>query len=57
MSEAQKAGFEEEMKSLKNVQEWQSLWEKMTAATTECGDVATHDEFRSKMIARRKELK
>lgn len=57
MPESIKADFLAAAETLADLPAWTALWEKITAATTSCGDVAAHEELRASMVKRRKELK
>jgi len=56
MPETVKADFLAAVEALADMEGWNSLWQKITAATTAVGDIATHEELRGAMAARRKIL-
>ena len=55
--EEQKAKFREAMELVDTMEKWTALWQQITAATTAARDIATHEELRSEMAKKRKELK
>lgn len=57
MPESQKVDFENAIEGLQDLAAWEDLWKKILAASTASGDVATHEELRSLMVAKRKEVK
>lgn len=57
LSDEQKKKFRDAMTAVDNLEKWSALWGQITAATTACGDVASHEELRSEMAALRKGLK
>ena len=56
LDKSQKEGFLEAMELVDNIEKWQALWEQIIKATTAAGDVKTHEELRSLMAKRRKEV-
>lgn len=57
MPEGVKADFLAAVDALSDNEGWQTLWEKITQATTQSGDIAAHEELRAAMAAKRKALK
>jgi len=57
MAEGQRLDFEAAIGELTDKAGAEALWKKITAATSEIGDVATHDDLRAKLFAKAKGLK
>lgn len=57
MPETQRLDFENAIEGITDLPAWEALWKRITAATTAVGDVSAHEELRSLMVAKRKELK
>lgn len=57
LPESIKADFLAASETVADMQAWEALWQKITAATTASGDIAAHEELRAAMAKRRKELK
>ncbi len=55
--EEQKTKFREAMELVDTMEKWTALWQQITATTTSARDIATHEELRSEMAKKRKELK
>ena len=56
LTDEHKAKFREAMGLVDDLEKWAALWKQITEATTATGDVASHEELRSEMVAKRKEL-
>jgi hypothetical protein len=56
LTEEQKAKFREAMELVDDIAKWGALWQQITAATSAAGDVASHEELRSEMAKKRKEI-
>ena len=56
LPETVKVDFLAAIEALADMEGWNSLWQKITAATTAAGDIAAHEELRSAMAARRRIL-
>jgi len=56
MAETVKVDFLAAVDALSDMESWNELWQKITAATTAAGDIAAHEELRGAMAARRKIL-
>lgn len=57
LSESVKADFLASVDAVNDAAGWDKLWHEITEATTEAGDVASHEELRAAMAKKRKELK
>ena len=56
LPETVKVDFLAAIEALADMEGWNSLWQKITVATTAAGDIAAHEELRSAMAARRRIL-
>src|SRR6185369_5301511 len=57
LTDEHKTKFREAMEMVETLEQWTALWHQITAATTAAGDISSHEELRSEMAKKRKELK
>lgn len=56
LTEEHKTKFREAMDMVETLEQWTALWQQITAATTAAGDISSHEELRSEMAKKRKEI-
>lgn len=56
VSESEKEHLLAAIEMVSSKEEWEALWQQMTAATTKSRDIQTHEKFRAAMAMKRREL-